>query len=304
MFSPPSTRSREIRRRQQNQRRGHKIGFRRACRQEGGEKRNIVMSGDGIGKTIIQSSRSNSSGFGIGVSAALNIESQLFLAKDMSILNSAGREGGQAVALRTAGNHIACLRCSIAGFQDTLYAHHGKSQFFYNCDIYGTIDFIFGDAAVIIQNSTIHVRRPLHGQQNVITADGRDTFDSNTAIVIHNCTIIPTPDLRSQSDVKTYLGRPWKKFSQTIIMQSYLDTFIDREGWMKFDESSDVTTLHYVEFWNSGPGSSTSGRVNWPGYHVLNSPKDVQNFTVEKFINGSEWLPKLDVPYSSGLVST
>ncbi|KAI9198825.1 hypothetical protein LWI28_022683 [Acer negundo] len=81
----------------------------------GGEKRNIVMSGDGIGKTIIQSSRSNSSGFGIGVSAALNIESQLFLAKDMSILNSAGHEGGQAVALRTTGNHIASLRCSIEG---------------------------------------------------------------------------------------------------------------------------------------------------------------------------------------------
>ncbi|KAK0579035.1 hypothetical protein LWI29_019977 [Acer saccharum] len=87
-------------------------------------------------------------------------------------------------------------------------------------------------------------------------------------------------------------------------MPSYLDTFIDCEGWMKFNESSDVTTLHYVEFWNSGPRSSTSGRVKWLGYHVLNNPKDVQNFTVEKFINGSEWLPKFDIPYSSGLVST
>ncbi|KAI9198589.1 hypothetical protein LWI28_018670 [Acer negundo] len=75
----------------------------------------------------------------------------------MSILNSAGPEGRQAVTLRTSGNHIACLRCSIEGFQDTLYVHKGKSQFFYDCDIYGTIDFIFGDAAVIIQNSTIHV---------------------------------------------------------------------------------------------------------------------------------------------------
>ena len=160
----------------------------------------------------------------------IDIEAKLFLAKDMSILNSAGPEGGQAVALRTVGDHIACLRCSIEGFQDTLYAHQGISQFFYNCDIYGTIDFIFGDAAVIIQNSTIHVRRPLHGQHNVITVDERDKYGSITAIVIHNCHIVPTPDLRSQSNVKIYLGRPWKKFSQTIIMQSYLDTFIDREG--------------------------------------------------------------------------
>ncbi|KAK0599086.1 hypothetical protein LWI29_002248 [Acer saccharum] len=38
----------------------------------GPEKRMIVMSGDGIGKTNVVSSRSNSSGFGIGDSAALS----------------------------------------------------------------------------------------------------------------------------------------------------------------------------------------------------------------------------------------
>ncbi|KAK1557530.1 hypothetical protein Q3G72_026309 [Acer saccharum] len=49
----------------------HACGSRAVRCQEGGEKRNIVMSGDGIGKTIIVSSLSNSSGSGIGVSAAL-----------------------------------------------------------------------------------------------------------------------------------------------------------------------------------------------------------------------------------------
>ncbi|KAK2644178.1 hypothetical protein Ddye_019373, partial [Dipteronia dyeriana] len=174
------------------------------------------------------------------------IESQLFQAKDITIVNTVGPEGEKAVALRTTGNYITNLRCSIEGFQNTLYAHQGKSQFFFNCDIYVTIDFIIGNATVIIQNSTIRVRHPLHGQQNVITVDGRDMYNSNTTIVIQNCSIVSTPDLQSQTDVKTYLGRPWKKFSQTIIMQ-HLDTFVDRECWTKFDESSDVTTLHYFE---------------------------------------------------------
>ncbi|KAK2638907.1 hypothetical protein Ddye_026702 [Dipteronia dyeriana] len=236
-----------------------------------GEKRNIIMYGDGIGKTNIISSRSNSTGYSIGESAALT------------------------------GDYIVCLRCSIEGFQDTLYAHRGKSQFFFKCDIFGTIDFIFGDARMIVQNSIIHVRRPSDGQQNMITADGRHDATLNTAIVIHNCSIIPTPEL-SQSNVKTYLGRPWKRFARTIIMQSYLDKFIDPEGWAKFSDKTDVTTLYYAEFWNYGPGSNTSGRVKWPGYHALNNPDDVQDFLVKNFIDENDWLSKFDVPFFPGLV--
>ncbi|KAI9184808.1 hypothetical protein LWI28_001262 [Acer negundo] len=149
---------------------------------KGPEKRMIVMSGDGIGKTNIVSSRSNSSGFGIGDSAALNIDTDFFVAKHMSIINNAGSNAGQAVALSTNGNFIACYRCSIEGYQDTLYTPH----------------------------------------------DGRADEKSNTAIVIHNCSISPTPELQGNSNVKSYLGRPWKKFSRTVIMQSYIDAFIDQ----------------------------------------------------------------------------
>ncbi|TXG65300.1 hypothetical protein EZV62_006575 [Acer yangbiense] len=267
------------------------------------EKGNVILSGDGMDKTKIVSTRSqNITGHGIGESAALDISSDFVLVKDISIVNNAGPEGEQAVALRTAGDFIACLRCSIEGYQDTLYADQGTNHFFFNCEIYGTIDFIFGAASVVIQNSTILARRPLDRQYNVITADGRTDDTVNTAIVIHKCSIIPTPELKAQSNVKTYLGRPWKTFSRTIIMQSNIDGFIDSEGWVKFRDSSDVTTLYYAEFWNSGPGSNTTGRVNWPGYHILTNPDDVQVFTVEKFIRGSEWLKKLDVPYFPGLV--
>ncbi|KAK0599868.1 hypothetical protein LWI29_009324 [Acer saccharum] len=154
---------------------------------------------------------------------------------------------------------------------------------------------------MIVQNSIIHVRRPRDGQQNVITADGRHDAKLNTAIVIHNCSIIPTPEL-NQSNVKTYLGRPWKKFSRTIVMQSYMDKFIEPERWMKFNNESDVTSLYYAEFWNYGPGSNTTDRVKWPGYHALNNPDDVQDFLVKNFINENDWLSKFDVPFFPGLV--
>ncbi|KAK3198575.1 hypothetical protein Dsin_021990 [Dipteronia sinensis] len=110
------------------------------------KKRIIILSRDVMDKTKIVSTRSwKISGHGIG-------ESVIF------IVNNASPEGEQVVALRMAGNFIAGLRCSIEGFQDTLYANHGSCHFFYNCDIFGTIDFVFSVASLVIQNSIIHVR--------------------------------------------------------------------------------------------------------------------------------------------------
>ncbi|KAK2638978.1 hypothetical protein Ddye_026773 [Dipteronia dyeriana] len=198
----------------------------------------------------------NSFNFSCNVLYLLNIKSSYFLARDMSIINNAGSNAGQAVALSTEGDYIACYRCSIEGYQDTLYTIHGRNQFFSYCNIYGTVDFIFGDAAVVIQNSYIGVRLP-SGGQTVVTADGRIDGTLNTAIVIHNCSISPTPELKGNPNVKTYLGRPWKEFSRTVIMQSYLDAFIDPQGWLKFDSSSDLASLYYAEYGNSGNGSFT-----------------------------------------------
>ncbi|KAK0602807.1 hypothetical protein LWI29_037129 [Acer saccharum] len=101
--------------------------------------------------------------------------------------------------------------------QDTLFMQSGKGLFIRDNLL-----------AVVIQNSTIdHVSLPSEGQGNVITAQGRADDKSDTGIVIQNCTIIPTHDLAKKPDIKTYLGRPWKKFSRTIIMESYLNGFID-----------------------------------------------------------------------------
>ncbi|TXG65181.1 hypothetical protein EZV62_006456 [Acer yangbiense] len=51
-----------------------------------------------------------------------------------------------------------------------------------------------------------------------------DKFD--TEIMIYNCTIIPLLDLAKKPDVKAYLGRSWKKFSQTIIYNRILCKWI------------------------------------------------------------------------------
>lgn len=56
-----------------------------------------------------------------------------------------GSEGGQAVALRIAGERAAFYSCDFIGFQDTLHDDSGL-HYFKDCTIQGTVDFIFGDA--------------------------------------------------------------------------------------------------------------------------------------------------------------
>ncbi|KAI9096374.1 hypothetical protein K1719_026093 [Acacia pycnantha] len=90
--------------------------------------------------------------------------------------------------------------CILEGYQDTLYAHSNK-QFYRECNIYGTIDFIFRNAATVFQNCNIYVRKPMRGQFNAITVQGRELDHDQMGFSMHNCTIRAVEDL---AGVATY----------------------------------------------------------------------------------------------------
>lgn len=265
-------------------------------------KTNIVLLGDGSDVTIISGNRSVVDGWTTFRSATLAVSGDGFLARDIAFENIAGAEKHQAVALRVNADLTAFYRCAISGYQDTLYVHSFR-QFYRECDIYGTIDFIFGNAAVVLQACNIISRMPLPGQFTVITAQSRDTQDEDTGISIQNCTILATNDLYSNSSsFKSYLGRPWRVYSRVVYLESYIDDFIDPMGWTKWSNSNDqgLDTLYYGEYENYGPGSRTDGRVGWVGYHILDH-NDAYNFTVSEFIAGDEWLESTSFPYDDGI---
>ncbi|KAE8665302.1 putative pectinesterase/pectinesterase inhibitor 12 [Hibiscus syriacus] len=132
-------------------------------------KTNIVLLGDGNNATFITGNRSVVDGWTTFRSATVAVSGDGFLARDITIENSAGPAKHQAVALRVNADLVALYKCSINGYQDTLYAHSFR-QFYRECDISGTIDYIFGNAAVIFQACNIISRMPMPGQFTVITA--------------------------------------------------------------------------------------------------------------------------------------
>ncbi|KAH7857828.1 hypothetical protein Vadar_016971 [Vaccinium darrowii] len=257
----------------------------------GEKKHNIVLIGDGMEKTVISGNRSNTTGFSTYETATVGIKGQGFTAQHITFENSAGPYGNQAVAVRIEANFSAFYKCRFLGYQDTLYTYKHR-QFFRECEIFGTVDFIFGDAAVIFQYCMIYVRTPLDSQKNTITAQKREFPQENTGIVIQNCTITAAPGLAPQlSKFQTFLGRPWGLFSRTVVMHSFLDYLIDPMGWLAWEGRSPdkIDEVFYAEYENEGPGANTKGRVPWA--REIKNSSEAAMFTVKNFINGDQWIP-------------
>ncbi|XP_010512807.1 PREDICTED: probable pectinesterase/pectinesterase inhibitor 20 [Camelina sativa] len=235
-------------------------------------------------------------------SATFILSGPNFIGVNITIRNTAGPTKGQAVALRSGGDLSVFYSCSFEAYQDTLYTHSLR-QFYRECDVYGTVDFIFGNAAVVLQNCNLYPRQPRKGQSNEVTAQGRTDPNQNTGTAIHGCTIRPADDLATSNyTVKTFLGRPWKEYSRTVVMQTYIDAFLEPSGWNAWSGDFALSTLYYAEYNNTGPGSNTTNRVTWPGYHVINAT-DASNFTVTNFLVGEGWLGQTGVPFVGGLIA-
>lgn len=265
---------------------------------------NVVLIGDGKEKTRITGNLNNADGIPTFRTATVAVNGDNFFAKNIGFENSAGPAKFQAVALMVVSDFSVFYNCSMDGYQDTLYVH-SKRQFYRDCTVSGTIDFVFGDAAAVFQNCTFLVRKPLNGQQNIITAQARSDVREPTALVFQNSTFIADPELFPVKDkFPTYLGRPWGNFSRTIIMESYIDDLIKPEGWTIWDANWGLDTCFYAEFHNSGPGSNTTGRVTWPGIKKIKRAEAV-GFTPGKFYTEQDiWIKQKGVPYTTGFCKT
>jgi len=242
-----------------------------------------------------------------------------FIGKAMAFENTAGSANHQAVAFRNAGDMSALVGCHIRGYQDSLYVQSNR-QFYRNCVISGTIDFIFGTSATLIQNSTIIVRKPNNNnnnnnnnnEYNVIVADGSPLVNMNTGIVIQDCNIVPEAALVPERfTIRSYLGRPWKNESKIVIMESTIGDFIHQDGWTTWSELNqrNEETCYFAEYANTGPGANVARRVKWKGYKGVISRTEATKYTAGIWLeagpksapkSAAEWLHGLHVPHYLG----
>ncbi len=199
-----------------------------------------------------------------------------FTAENMTFENSSGPVG-QAVAVRIEGDRAEFINCRFLGFQDTLYPHGKKSrQYYYNCYIEGTVDFIFGWSTAVFDSCEIFCKKG----GGYITAASTDR-DSKYGFVFINCNI--TGDA---PDSSYYLGRPWRPYSNVVFLKCELPDLIKPEGWNNWGNPGNEKTAYYAEYKNTGPGYQPDKRVDWS--HQL-ADKEANEYTIKKIFG--DWIP-------------
>lgn len=200
------------------------------------------------------------------------------------------------MALRVSADRAVFSNVNIDGYQDSLYAHNYR-QYYRDCWISGTVDFIFGDSLALFQNCKFNVRMPGKSQACMITAQGRIEPRSIGAIIIQNGDFSAEDALlKARPPVQVYLGRPWKQLSRTIIMQSNIGGFIAPEGWSPWAGNFALDTLYYGEYMNRGPGSNLARRVRWKGIKKI-TPQIAESWTGGRIFKGDLWVKNSGVPY-------
>ncbi|PWA37536.1 putative pectinesterase/pectinesterase inhibitor 46 [Artemisia annua] len=97
----------------------------------------------------------------------------------------------------------------IDAFQDSLYTHSNR-RFYRECNIYGTVDFIFGNSTVVIQSCKYTTQETIdgpekhdHSTRQVCSTNQNTGSYSKTALLGHIAGLV--------THVQT-LGPPWKNY--------------------------------------------------------------------------------------------
>ena len=209
-------------------------------------------------------------------SSSFFIFGNTFTAKNLTFENSAGPVG-QAVAVRLDGDKMIFVNCRFIGNQDTLYLHGQHSrQFYRNCYIEGTTDFIFGWSTAVFENCEIYSKE---GGQYITAASTEK--DSPYGFVFINCKLTG-----SAPEGSVYLGRPWRNYAQTVFINTHMGSHIKKEGWHNWSKPEAETTTYYAEYNSTGPGAKPSERVQW-SKQLSNG--DLSRFTIPAILEG--WDP-------------
>ncbi|WP_187263343.1 pectinesterase family protein [Pontibacter beigongshangensis] len=245
-------------------------------------KTNVRLVGENATSTILThddyASKKNRFGEEMGTTGSTSffVFGDDFSAENITFENSSGPVG-QAVAVRIDGDRVMFTNCRFLGFQDTLYPHGEKSrQYYRNCYIEGTVDFIFGWSTAVFEDCEIFCKK----ESGYVTAASTSP-ETPFGFVFLNCRI--TGDAPANS---YYLGRPWRPYAKTAFIGCYLDKQIKPEGWHNWNKPEAEKTTVYAEYNSKGPGAATGKRVKWAKQLTA---QEAKQYSLENIFG--DWVP-------------
>jgi len=221
----------------------------------GQHKDSVIITGD---------KRSGVDGFSTSTCQTMEILADNFYCENITMQNTAGVNAGQAVALKVYADKAVFKNVVLKSYQDThLTSNTGTDrQYYLNCDIRGTVDYIFGNGVAYFDECKLYMEDRSNG--DVICAPA--TSAENTyGYVFSNCKV----DGASSQDGKFDLGRPWQNAPRAVFLNTTYNIIPEAAGWINM---STIPAL-FAEY----------GSVN-SAYNALDLSKRNRNFS---YIDGS-----------------
>lgn len=204
-----------------------------------------------------------------------------FMAENITFENSSGPVG-QAVACHVAGDRAVFRRCRFLGFQDTLYTFGENTREYYeDCYIEGTVDFIFGKATAVFNRCELRSKRT----GGFLTAPATP-MGCDYGYVFYGCKLTADEGVEPGS---VWLSRPWRPYGKAVFIRCEMGQHIRPEGWNNWGKTDNERTAYYAEYQCYGKGANTSRRVAWS--HQL---KDANAYVMTNILKGADgWNPLL-----------
>lgn len=212
---------------------------------------------------------------GTSGSSSVYIYGPNFLAENITFENSSGPVG-QAVACLVGADRVVFRHCRFLGFQDTLYTFGENTREYYeDCYIEGTVDFIFGKATAVFNRCELHCKR----NGGFITAPATPQT-SAYGYVFFDCKITADDGVK---DGSVYLSRPWRPYAKCVFIRCELGRHIRPEGWHNWGNPDNEKTTYYAEYQSRGAGAMPERRVAWS--HQLT---DVSQYAISTILAGRD----------------
>lgn len=199
------------------------------------------------------------------------------ICENLTFENTAGRVG-QAVACFVSGDKVIFRNCRFLGNQDTLY-NFGKHcrQYFENCYIEGTVDFIFGSSTAVFNRCTIHSL-----SKGYLTAPSTPQ-DEAYGYVFIDCRLTAADGVE-----KVYLARPWRPYGKSVFIHCEMGDHILPVGWHNWNKKDAEKTCFFAEYENTGAGAATK-KERAKFSHQL---KNLKGYSIEEILAGEDgWNP-------------